>query len=26
LNHYWCEVYDGPVIELPNVNEGAETL
>ena len=26
LNHYWCDVYDGPVIELPNVNEGAETF
>jgi len=26
LNHYWCDVYDGPVTKLPNVNEGAETL
>ena len=25
LLHYWCDVYTGPVADLPSVQEGAET-
>jgi hypothetical protein len=25
LLHYWCDVYDGPVVDLPRVDEGEET-